>query len=832
MLRRRQRRGHVHPTNVRMQSAGTRVSNPFHTNPPLSSSSSNQNPLHKAFQEPHLLIRTDRKDGVELISKSYFLECISLRNRLTYVRFPVGLTVISKRLFTGCTSLVDIDVPSSVTEIGDRAFCGCKSLAKLEFKEGLVKIGIAAFADSGLEHLRLPSTLKTIGNGAFSFCEKLESVILSPKKASISLGAFNQHTIAAMPNGSSHQNKQVTILPSLIDHGKHTFRHCKTLRHVDFSSCKYMARIGESVFAGCEQLKTVLLPKTNLVSIDASAFQDCTSLTHIHLPPTITHILKRAFAGCSKLQSIEVPKTTYCIEAEAFSECFSLRYAHLPEALKIISNGLFNGCEGLYDVNVPSTVTEIGSRAFEGSRSLSDLELPYGLLKIGSGAFSDSGIELLHVPCTVEVIGESAFMHCDELRTVILPPKLEIIREETFDCCTQLSEINIPASITEVGDFAFSDCGSLKSLDFSRCCNLSRIGEHAFSCCEELCKVLLPRTNLTVIEKRTFEWCTSLKYLWIPPTVTSIEGGAFHFCTSLLSLELPEGLEAMHLLGWCYVEGTEICRNDALVNLYIPSSQGVEIPEDEDLFFANLILSTAANDFDDLFNKLQHRFDDLPLHRVCYFQSYHTQEENLGSMKTILIEDPLACDRVDAFGMTPIHLLSLSQGPSLGLLLELLSTTSVDILQNKDVFGSTPLEYLCKNHSSKAIHVTKSLLGIVMEPRISYLRPARWRKELRSGFEAVQVAPFLSMKDKLDSFLAVLAFYEWGEVQCLVEMVLWKLKVDAGGMAQLQHGAKSAIATPGALDEMIEVRESSRVKCGLDVVLEHVMPFLDEIEPW
>ena len=68
--------------------------------------------------------------------------------------------------------------------------------------------------------------------------------------------------------------------------------------------------------------------------IDAKAFQNCSSLTGVSIPSTVTEIRFGAFSGCSALHALEI-----------------------PESVKTLGNGVFGGCTQLV-----LTVTE-GSAA-------------------------------------------------------------------------------------------------------------------------------------------------------------------------------------------------------------------------------------------------------------------------------------------------------------------------------------------------------------------------------------------------------------------------------------------------------------------------------------
>jgi hypothetical protein len=53
---------------------------------------------------------------------------------------------------------------------------------------------------------------------------------------------------------------------------------------------------------------------------------------------------------------------------------------------------------------------------------------------------------------------------------------------------------------------------------------------------------------------------------------------------------------------------------------------------------------------------------------------------------------------VDFLGMTPFHILALSQIPNIPLFQALMKVYKVDIIRTRDKFGSSPLDYLCLSH--------------------------------------------------------------------------------------------------------------------------------------
>ena len=96
-----------------------------------------------------------------------FSNCTSIK----YIKIPSSVTKISPYAFASCTSLISIDIPNSVTSIGENAFQRCTSLktVTLPNNDGL-KTGSTVFVGcSSLTNITIPSKLTEDSFGRYPF---------------------------------------------------------------------------------------------------------------------------------------------------------------------------------------------------------------------------------------------------------------------------------------------------------------------------------------------------------------------------------------------------------------------------------------------------------------------------------------------------------------------------------------------------------------------------------------------------------------------------------------------------------------------------------------
>ncbi len=128
-------------------------------------------------------------------------------------------------------------------------------------------------------------------------------------------------------------------------------------------------------------------------------------------------------------------------------------------------------------------------------------------------------------------------------KNVVVPKSVTKIGESAFSCCENLQSVVIPESVTEIGEDAFSWCGNLQSVVIPE--GVTKIGKRAFSWCGNLQSVVIPE-SVTEIGEDAFFSCKNLQSIVIPEGVTEIGKDAFSWCRNLQSIAIPESVVSIH----------------------------------------------------------------------------------------------------------------------------------------------------------------------------------------------------------------------------------------------------------------------------------------------
>ncbi|MCR4965909.1 MAG: leucine-rich repeat domain-containing protein [Bacteroidales bacterium] len=141
---------------------------------------------------------------------------------------------------------------------------------------------------------------------------------------------------------------------------------------VEYSGAVYVvSQIGKRVFEDCTGITQVTLPSTISV-IEDKAFKGCTALEYINTPQPLSTIGEYAFDGCSELEDFSLQASISTLGEGCFRNCTSLEEVIFPTSLNNISASAFQGCSNIETIYIDRTILSIGSNAFNGCTSVNE----------------------------------------------------------------------------------------------------------------------------------------------------------------------------------------------------------------------------------------------------------------------------------------------------------------------------------------------------------------------------------------------------------------------------------------------------------------------------
>lgn len=178
------------------------------------------------------------------------------------------------------TDVRSVDMSNSgLITIGDHAFDGCTNLANTVIPNSVTKIGVNAFADCPLNSVDIPDSVTEIGADAF-------------KNGTTNVN-YNG-SASGSPWGAQYVNADTDDNSGLM--------------FGNFDAKTYTCAV-----VGCipTSIKTIAIPSTvdyekntyTVVRIEAEAFRNCTNITYITIPATITSLGGKIFDGCYTLST-------------------------------------------------------------------------------------------------------------------------------------------------------------------------------------------------------------------------------------------------------------------------------------------------------------------------------------------------------------------------------------------------------------------------------------------------------------------------------------------------------------------------------------------------
>lgn len=426
-------------------------------------------------------------------------------------------------VFYNCPRLVSASLPSTLTSLGPHCFEKCYSLTSIPGIENVVTFKEACLAGvplSGELHLTnaqtigtylwqrtgtvkhatitkvyLPSIVTlangtgTAGSGVFDRMDTLEEVYLGNNCNQIGTAAFRNCsalTKCDLPSSITILGQNVFYndtllegeinLPNLTSLGINAFAKCSSITKVKSlgSITSIAGDNSNGTFRDCSGLTEVVLPNT-LTSIGVNVLRGCSNLTKCDIPSSVTTIDNYAFYDDQLLEGeIDLPNLT-TLRASVFYNCRSLTKVKSLGSITTIqsdnSYGEFRNCTGLTEVVLPNTLTSIGNNAFHSCTGLVTCSLPQSLTSIGNASFYNctSLTGELNLPnltsLGIQVFVKTAITKIKSLGNITTIPGTSYPTDGgTFHDCKSLTEATLPSTLTSIGTNTFRGCSNLETL--------------------------------------------------------------------------------------------------------------------------------------------------------------------------------------------------------------------------------------------------------------------------------------------------------------------------------------------------------------------------------
>ena len=316
----------------------------------------------------------------ELCGFSY---CTALKS----ITIPEGTKKINDNTFSGCKSLETISLPNSITSIGQYVFYRCTSLKSIKMPSNLNTLGKYAFQECALTSIIIPPSLTSIGDEAFKGCSSLTSVTAErTTPASIKDNVFadviaNATLYVSYGSKSAYQKNSVW----------NKFKSIVESRPIIGSTFSYYLPCGgdaiECRFSVTEtDPMEVQVGNGTMSAINATMNDNLTvpSIVYGHDDTSfrVTNIAEYAFYNRT-MPSVTLSEGILSISKNAFNNCSELTTLNIPISVTRIDNA-FTGCTSLNSLTVgwrkPSDI-EVAEDNFEDIPSDAVLSVPAGTKK-------------------------------------------------------------------------------------------------------------------------------------------------------------------------------------------------------------------------------------------------------------------------------------------------------------------------------------------------------------------------------------------------------------------------------------------------------------------
>lgn len=265
--------------------------------------------------------------------------------------------------------------------------------------------------------------------------------------------------------GTNSTTKIEIIIPDTIEHngktyrvstiGDNAFKNNKKIRRIRLSGPTGNLSIGASAFEGCTSL-TEITNLENYYAISENAFKDCTGLTIVNLSSVGSSVLKNnSFDGCNNIRIIDLSlKKNYKISNKPLNSNNLLQFTGLTS---IIINDNDNDYEFENNCLIAKDRASRRIERYMPNVSGTVCYIDEEITSIAKCAFSDTKLEHINVASNNPYLtSRDGVLYTKDMKTLYAYPPCR--SNETF---------TTPSSVTELYESAFNSSKNLKNLNIS-----------------------------------------------------------------------------------------------------------------------------------------------------------------------------------------------------------------------------------------------------------------------------------------------------------------------------------------------------------------------------
>lgn len=512
--------------------------------------------------------------SLEIIEDYSFSQCIKLQS--IDLSLCTKLIKIGSYAFSRCSSCISIKLPNSVTNLGQNVF-ELNKIQRFDLPSAITSLPyMCFFSCSSLTEINIPQD-SSLTNIEKWFIRKtsITSFRIPTRVDTLSDGIFEDSKLETVMVSKDNPNYEVTN-NLLIDKRTKYCICCPPKTTGNIVVPQGVVVISSSSFRSCT-IDSVQLPST-LNSIWGYAFAE-SSITSIDIPDAVIGIGVSAFNGCKRLSSVKFPASLNFIDQNAF---YGTHLSHLefPSGLKTLNSGCFMNCPNLKEVELPEGIAKLNGQVFDSGVIIhfnpkSNFYIDDQFLILDKqnttvsqyiGSNSDVSIRFLS---SISTINTNAFKGNNNIKSFIFPPDsaLSTINIGAFSGCSSATFENLPTKISFIGNSAFLDCIRLKSLVFTS--SLKNLSSNSFYNCSSLKEVHIEDSSITSLPSSCFSLCKSITSIIIPNTATSIDSSCFLGCTSLTTVQFGASLKSIEQSSFqsCNISTLDLLSCKSLVNI-------------------------------------------------------------------------------------------------------------------------------------------------------------------------------------------------------------------------------------------------------------------------